>query len=198
MEFVAGLLHRLGTACAKVAGISWHLRGHTVHPLTDWGPACPPGEGGGERALQLPALDPQPSAAAGARTQTAESGPREREPLFLYPPQPPALRQAHFSDKVPSPSKVIFRCLSVKANTPPFSNASRDPGGAIPLAGCVPCPCLHATPPLPPLQPEVLPSPSLMSLPPRRKVVGSLLRLAGPPLLGFLDTLSFLICFLYF
>lgn len=144
-----------------------------------------------------PPWTPQPGAAAGARTQTAEAGPREREPLSLYPPQPPALRQAHFSDKVPSPSKVIFRCLGVKANTP-FSNTSRDPGGAIPLAGCVPCPHLHATPLPPPLQPEVLPSPSLMPLPPRRKVVGSLLRLAGPPLLGFLDTLSFLICFLYF
>ena len=91
-----------------------------------------------------PAWTPQPSAAAGARTQTAEAGPREREPLSLYPPQPPALRQAHFSDNVPSPSKVIFRCLDVKANTSPFSNISRDPGGAIPLAGCVPCPRLHA------------------------------------------------------
>lgn len=65
-----------------------------------------------------PPWTPQPGAAAGARTQTAEAGPREREPLSLYPPQPPALRQAHFSDKVPSPSKVIFRCLRMKANTP--------------------------------------------------------------------------------
>lgn len=143
-----------------------------------------------------PPWTPQPGPTAGARTQRAEAGPRGR-PLSLYPPQPPALTQAHFSDKVLSPQQGHLQMPR---------REGKHPVSATPLLGTqvglshwlAVFPGNPHSPPTPLLQPKVLPSPSLRSLPPRRKVVGSLLRLAGPPLLVFLDTLSFLICFLYF
>ena len=66
----------------------------------------------------------------------------------------------------------------------PFSNAS---SWGCPTAGCGSSPRPKALPPLP-----------LLFLPSPRKMVTVLLSLARPPGLVFLDTLSFLVCFLYF
>lgn len=74
-----------------------------------------------------------------------------------------------------SPCKVIFRGPNLRKQTPLFRNiTSQGQGRAVPLTGC-----------------GSTPNQRLLFLPAPRKVARSLLKLARPPIPGFLDSLSF-------
>lgn len=97
----------------------------------------------------------------------------KRRPLSLYPPQTPALTQAHFPGRGAVPQQGHLQ-MPRREGKPRFrQHHFSGLVGPIPLAGCVPwhphSPPRHRAP-----AQSATPSPSLRSLPPRQEGGGSL------------------------